>query len=102
MNGWQDHFMPHRQQRQGAFKCSCSAQQMSVHRLCRADGDLVGAFTEYVLDGGGFHRVIGQRAGAMRVNGIDRARRERSAAPMAEDWPRTLGRVMWLASVESQ
>ena len=73
MHGGQHHTMVHGHQRQHAFKCSCRTQQVSVHRLGGTHGNGVGPLAKHQLDRSSFHRVVGQCAGAVRIDGINRA-----------------------------
>jgi hypothetical protein len=66
----------HREQREHALERSRRAEQVTVHRLRRTDRDRVRARAEHRLDRGGLDRVVGLRAGAVRIDCVDRGRFE--------------------------
>ena len=66
--------MPQGQHRGHRFDAAAAAQQVTGHRLGRADRDLTGTLAKGGLDGRGLVRVVGGGAGAVRVDVVDRFR----------------------------
>ena len=88
-----------RQQRGDTFEGSGSTERMSVHRLGRTHGEALGMLPEDRADGLRLHQVVGQRAGAVRVDvadlfGLEAAVAQRCTHGLGCSFPRRLDDVV--------